>query len=302
LGIQKSKARRNYILLALLCGLVLAILVPTSVTFQKCVADFPNNKGAQNLELAVPRFFVAPARYISLSIICTGRFIERKQGLVTALASIIVAWFTVTLATATADLRDAADQQKIDTRKSLEIAAKAADAADLNARAALRLQMPVIKYVVPELVAMNRPEEAGRGGTIWNAAPTRYSRITQIQAINIGVAPAYPVELALGWRVVATLPENPTYRFKTASAPSTVLRTDKPVRQELDTHCIELTDGELAQTKDGTAHLWVYGCLFYTDFMGDPHEAHVCWRWERLFGRFGFVRTGAAPKAYNLNT
>lgn len=197
------------------------------------------------------------------------------------------------------------------TKKAADAAKKAANAAELSARAVISIELPIIRAKPAELVATNKSFKDGDrflGGSITDSLPTKFSIVHFECCKNYGRSPAFPEMISVGWMVDATLPDQPQYLKSFVFNPASVIKPDPEDEFSLhDVHFgIDLTDDELEGIKEGRAWLWFYGCLCYRDFMNESREYRFCWRYanqtpEQTTSHYHFSSNGNPPKAYTKN-
>jgi hypothetical protein len=181
---------------------------------------------------------------------------------------------------------------------------KTANAADLNARAVIGLELPILRAKLAELTHLSEPmpEKGSYSGSSDNGPPGNHSAIGYIEFINYGRTPAFPVRFEGGWVVEENLPKTPVYFHSREISHATVIRPGEDY--VIDTGCgINLTDLDVVACANETAWLWFYGKLSYVDFMGAARDAKFCWRYSnfnRDFGSvsFGFASDGNPPAQY----
>ena len=196
--------------------------------------------------------------------------------------------------------------QACSLRDSVEVTEKAANAAELSARAAIGIELPIIRAITADMVSTDKliGDAEPYGGIVNDGPPTKYSAIGCIRFENHGRTPAFPEKISVGWKFAEKLPETPQYITTTNLNHAEVIKPGESFTT--DTHYgIELTDEELKMTISNRSWLWFYGCLFYTDFMNTKREARFCWRFaNRNFDNifYYFSSDGELPKAYTQNT
>jgi hypothetical protein len=212
------------------------------------------------------------------------------EGIIAALATIAIAWFTWTL-------RQSTEKMWIETKK-------AANAADLSAKAVTIVEFPIIRSAwvgpellyVDELVGLDKPYE----GVPNHGPPTKFSAIAEVEYHNYGRSPAFPVGILVGYTVADKLPEIPVYRKIGHPAPSAVVK-ERDVGK-IETHFgFELSDIERTQIAESKAVLWFYILMTYIDIMDRPHEIGSCWQWGKQKPAddiMYFFDNGTAPAAY----
>ena len=118
------------------------------------------------------------------TVVPVGRWVERHNGFITALATIAIALFTLVLWWATRKLWKVAQEQSKDMKKSLTIAEEAADAAKKGAEVAERaLHISEQAYLTVDHFAFKKPLEVGKKPEI------------KMSIINNGRTPAQIIEL-----------------------------------------------------------------------------------------------------------
>lgn len=182
------------------------------------------------------------------------------------------------------DARKTAAASVKDTQESLRIAAQSADAATLSAKAAIGIELPILRIIPPDLIAMTEPIVDGEtyGGSVNDGLPTQYSGLGYFKCTNYGRTPAFPSSFSCGWQVTAILPESPIYSGTVQINHAVVYRPEKDDTEPatIDAHfTIEVSSQEIEAIKKGDAWLWFYGRLSYEDFMGGQHSYMFCWRW-----------------------
>ncbi|HXP29955.1 MAG TPA: hypothetical protein VN832_02615 [Stellaceae bacterium] len=76
-------------------------IVATSEAFQKCVHERKNDRGYSALHESPSVVARAVVRWRDLNRACVGDFTDKNQGAILALATAVIAWFTISLAQAT---------------------------------------------------------------------------------------------------------------------------------------------------------------------------------------------------------
>lgn len=150
----------------------------------------------------------------------------------------------------------------------------AANAADLSARAAIALELPVIKIEPEGLSFGRRKDDAG--------CPVSYLTLHRISFFNHGRTQAIPTKISWGWTVGKTLPEIPEYKFVKGFDAGTVLNPDTatPTRNILADKPFETGLDQQDIIYKGTVTLWFYCRLEFNDFIDNTHFIGRCWRYE----------------------
>lgn len=210
---------------------------------------------------------------------------------------------TVGLIGATGVLGYFAYRQMRDMKESLAITRKAADAADLSARAAIGLELPIIGVDAPDMNGMFEPLRENESYACVNidGLPMRYSVISWMHLHNAGRTPAFPNEFAIGWTISQERPSNPVFARVYPCDSGDIIEPGKVFDMELNFQ-IELSESNIAILKKGDVFLWLFVQLTYRDFLNLPREGGYFWRWNNPGGgMFFFERSGAPSVQYAPN-
>jgi hypothetical protein len=172
----------------------------------------------------------------------------------------------------------------------------AANAADLSARAAIALELPIIRAVRDRFsYGLSLDGEADSPRIDWCV-------ITNLKFSNVGRTQAFPIELRGGWTVGDKLPDVPAYTF-TKLFPINFIcepKDDEPDRMNINDCDLQFGPGLYDQVRSNTVSLWFYCSIVYLDFMQTRHEAGFCWQRHEITG--GGVFLPDATPAYNQKT
>jgi hypothetical protein len=148
----------------------------------------------------------------------------------------------------------------------------AANAADLNARAVIALQLPLIAI---------QPASLGHGTHSDGQGRTESGSVHFIEIANRGQTRAFPKEVLYGWTIGnGPLPVEPSYRFLDRFPLNSVIDPNGTHRQFLTFECV-LKPGQWTDICKGN-YLWFYVDLIYDDFMGETRHQASCWRWAYI--------------------
>ncbi len=167
-------------------------------------------------------------------------------------------------------------------------ARRSADAATLSAKAAIAIELPIIRA---------GPDFFGWGQRRSGSEPAVDSfSVREVIFNNLGRTKAFPIEIQFGYFVGNKLPEIPVYNFTEAFSVDAVIESE-PFHKRLGESEFDVAPGTLAGVQAGSVRLWFYCNLIYLDFMQTRREAGFCWeRWQKT-GASSF-RTDPTP-AYN---
>jgi hypothetical protein len=251
------------------------------------------------------------------------------SGFITALATIAIAWFTLTLKGSTDKLWKASDEQLrharseaqsagfartrelqhledqvLASRQIARAATRSANAAQLAAQASIQSQLPTLIVRSMGLYQPGQPHGANEPYTvkIEGGIPPEWSQVA-IQIDNIGKTVAAAIEQCTEQCLGRRLPETPDYKTVIPMPIGEVIEPDGFVRLHVRNHFIHLLPQYRQQMEDPIQglRLWIYGFVRYTDFMGKPHEFRFCKRWvvhQITGGASGFVSDSNNPAEY----
>lgn len=158
-GDQRMRiATRIFVVLALLLALGLAVLsVYESSSFQECEAKEGGNDRAQQQEEGSSSFLVPLVRGAILNVKCTGTFVDINEAAITALSTLFIAVFTLTLWLSTARLFRVTKE----SANAANVSAKAAqESAEVAKKSLLAANLPVIAITSLELCDANELQAA----------------------------------------------------------------------------------------------------------------------------------------------
>lgn len=168
----------------------------------------------------------------------------------------------------------------------------AANAADLSARAAIALQLPIIRVT---------PATLGWGDSIQNEVLYAYCDVGSVTFSNLGETKAFPIEFRYGLTVGEPLPSSPSYKFTESFVPNLIfepVRTVTPMKRLAGTFMIG--SGDWPKICVGEIQVWFYCVLTFEDFMQVRHDAAFCWKWTSTGS--GMAWSADATPAYTKKT
>jgi len=186
--------------------------------------------------------------------------------------------------------------------KQISLAQQSADAATLSAKAAIGMELPVIRAnQFPGLINVGVRPAAGQpyrgGGVFTQNAPGQFSVVSSIEFTNHGRTPAFPIKMMVGWKVAKSLPEEPDYFHEIMSSPTAIINPEAMFSASARIVVVELSPEQREKLSKQTAFIWLYVSLHYRDFLNLPHEARFCWRKTG-----GFGTEGDPPAAYTAHS
>jgi hypothetical protein len=180
-----------------------------------------------------------------------------------------------------------------ETRKGGEVSRRLAIAAELSAKAAIGVELPIFTVTV---------EGFGYGSSLESDGTSNpWCTNNRLALFNLGRTQAFPLELACGWAAGADMPIPPTYEFRKEFLPGTIIDPERGGSGQM--YINECVFEHPSATREiilaGETKLWFYCSLIYLDFMQTRHEARFCWRRDETGG--GRYVPDPTP-AYNQKT
>lgn len=198
-----------------------------------------------------------------------GELISNYNGIVVALATVAIAFFTYTLWRATSGLFGVAQEQFRDMKTSLAAAQKAADAAEKSANALPAMERAYI------FVTVRRKDPKKRLTVDWN-------NFCEIVIKNQGKTPAVIRYIESFATVLSDI--TPEIEIKlTGIMPriEKVIQSGEEYVINVDTSTIK--EDKLSDiTNKPNTRLLCYGLVQYEDVFGESHDTGWCWWFEPI--------------------
>jgi hypothetical protein len=193
----------------------------------------------------------------------------------------------------------AAVEQSRDMKASIAVAQRAAEAAELSAKAAIGVELPIISITDFALMEIS-------AGRITGGVPPEVSEL-QLPFKNSGRTVASLIEQCIETIVVDALPTIPVYEHIYPFVPGTLVEAGKPSPVSIQNYFVRLTAVERDTIKDQTKSLWLYGYISFEDRLGERHESRFCARWVVYKVGVantptGFVYDSRTPPEYTRRT
>lgn len=157
--------------------------------------------------------------------------------------------------------------------KDASIAAKAAD---LSARAAIAMRMPIIRA---------RPTNLNNGRTLSQDGVTQIENcsVPYLTFSNHGKDRAFPIETHFGWTIAHTLPERAEYPVVVPFDTDLIFEPDPNItKRQFTGFTMSIKDGQWSLICSNKLPVWFYCCVVYEDFMEQRHTWGLCWRWQNV--------------------
>lgn len=185
-------------------------------------------------------------------------------------------------------------------KASIAVSDRAARAAEMNARAAIGMELPVLRCL-PGSLGSATVSNASMWQVMSGPPLALFNTVTELRFVNNGRTPAFPVLVELGWELAAELSGGPNYCWALNVEPGSVIKADGLFEFHPSKFVIELTQGRLLELRKRQTTLWIFGRMVYQDFMDQTHSIGFCWRWTPYSERseaYYFFADPAVPKAF----
>lgn len=181
----------------------------------------------------------------------------------------------------------------------------AANAADLSARAAIAIELPILRVRGSQIELADIDEGTDLNGpyasVLLEGLPRQHSVVSDIEIKNFGRTHAFPIHVDLGFSV-GELPKEPAYIQTSRRPGGAVIEPNEPTRMEVH-FGIHLTPEQVLAVQAEETILWLYFSVAYRDFMNTRHDARFCYYWGRPDGvGIYYFAEGAPPEAYTRHT
>lgn len=214
----------------------------------------------------------------------TGRLIDSWHDDLTAAATIVIAIFTTILGVFTVSLA-----------RSTRLAA---NAADLSARAAINIELPILAAEVSDFHFSTGQKQNSNGvSEHFDCCFAHYLNVA-----NGGRTKAHLTQVEGGWHFGKELPASPNYTFTKHLNLTAILdpEAEEPMHIRISDYHFKTGPDTYDAIRSAKSNLWFFCRIAYLDFMRERREAGFCWRrYEGVGGGF-FVEERAA--AYNRKT
>jgi hypothetical protein len=179
-------------------------------------------------------------------------------------------------------------------KRTMKVTGAAADAAEKSARAAIGIELPIIR-IKPDKIHFIETQ-------IGEDASKMFYSVASVTFANLGRTMAFPVEMKSGIYCGTKLPQKPQYIASDSFLPNLIFDPDPNVtpHKQLADCSVEIQEEDRCKIDKGEIGLWFYCCLVYDDFMQTRHEACFCWRWTKV--GLGLGWRPDISSAYNRKT
>jgi hypothetical protein len=262
--------------LALCCWLGIAIVSVTlfwgatdSPSFRDCLHDRKNSRPYQAIHNENTPFITSSSLRTKLTLACGFVAANENNGALTALAGIIVAIFSGTLWWATTGMQRIAQMQNDQMVKAIRASEDAARASERSAESAVGVEIPRFAIRGIEFIGLE---------AIGIEAKLKHPAVVVVIK-NLGRTPAFFEQEALCFRVGLTLPQTLKYDFAIDHPAGKTIESGESYRLERTVQLPSFSTQTISEIIQGTNSLWIYGYLFYYDFLDEP-------RWFNFRARY----------------
>jgi hypothetical protein len=208
----------------------------------------------------------------------------------------LLAVATIGLGIATVFLYLTGEKQIAVAEKAANAATTAANAADLQAKGMIGAELPIV-------LVQNFIVKAAEGTPVNQTDIPEYP-VLHYSIVNHGRTPAELESYCLETRITKNLPETPEYERIYPLSPGTMLL---PHQGQLNFQYIfDVKGRKRAALLDESEHLWIYGYVRFTDFLGNRHETRFVamglLHSDKPESWFTFVYSSETPPAYAKRT
>lgn len=180
--------------------------------------------------------------------------------------------------------------------RNAEATTTAANAADLQAKGMTGAELPIV-------LVQNFIVKAAEGTPVNQTDIPEYP-VLHYSIVNHGRTPAELESYCLETRITKNLPETPEYERIYPLSPGAMLL---PHQGQLNFQCnFDVKGRKRAALLDESEHLWIYGYVRFTDFLGNPHETRFVamglLHSDKPGSWFTFVYSSETPTAYAQRT
>ncbi len=172
-------------------------------------------------------------------------------------------------------LTDLAGELARDLRQSTAISRDAAEAARKSAEAAALQARALVGVELPRL-------ELGRVALVYADQSVRQALkapSVELGFINFGRTTAFIVERCIEVRMTPTLPPDPVYNASETLPLVEAVESGASAGASAPRRLGDLAESQVQQLLSGAATLWVYGFVRFRDFLGMDHKTGFCLRW-----------------------
>jgi hypothetical protein len=263
-----------------------------SPSYRKCVSDHANHKGGDkgsNLNESIASG--SGVEVLPVFLLCEGAFIDENNGTITALATLAIAAFALTLWRATTGMLNAAGEQSGAMERSIAESAKSAAAIEDVAKSMSRNTELIGDTVAANKVIAERQRVFGQMQMrayltilVGSFYEQDFGKNASLQIhptiLNTGNTPAHEVSYR-GCIVVRPFPPGPDFDLTMPPLPEEGSRitigphqtTSMPFNADRWYSDEEIAEIKLARD----SRVYIYGTVNYIDVFGYPHFTNFCY-------------------------
>lgn len=235
---------------------------------------------------------------LSYALHIVGTTLDTYNGLITAIATAFIAWFTLSLRRSTDKLWDAgdkqfdlaketSDRQSVEIQNQIDIAREANRAAQKSADAAVATERARFYIVIKQ---HNIEEFLSKVGRYPNSPtmPFSFEPSIEYSFYNYGKTPGIVSEVSHGL-VVHEGPPDPVYAVSDhLFVEHMIAARERTEYQKFDGPILYDTIADGLPLLTGQKHFWFYGRFDYEDVFGNPQVHRFMMRYVRVGRAWGF--------------
>ena len=233
---------------------------PNPRSFQDCMHNRKNERTFQALHQKDAPLINSIRSRIQLNLTCGFITANENNGAIAALAGIIVAFFTGTLWWATSGMWRSAEKQRADMLSATKASEDAARAAEKSANAAVGVEIP--RLAIQSIEFLN-------SGATGIEEKLRYPRIVVVLK-NYGRPPAFIEQESFCFKIGVTLPDHLEYDYAVDQPAGKAIEAGDIYRLERSGNLPRINDNIIGEIIKEINSLWIYGYIFYFDFLDMP--------------------------------
>lgn len=183
--------------------------------------------------------------------------------------------------------------------RAANAARRSADAADLSARAAIWIELPLITGELSNLIHRTEPVpvDAPYGGQVIYDIPDQYAGLTTLELHNYGRSVARLELVRAGYHIGPSLPPQPIYSREYPCDQNMVVPPGEGEMIDL-AFTVEVHPDQRPALMNNEIAIWFYAEVIFRDYLDDLRKSGLAWKYSQLGGggAYHFLPiTGEAP-------
>ncbi|WP_267386167.1 hypothetical protein [Sphingomonas sp. GC_Shp_3] len=169
--------------------------------------------------------------------------------------------------------------------RAANAARRSADAADLSARAAMWIELPLITGELGNMLHVGEavPENGSYGGQVIDDIPDRFGAITELALRNHGRSVARLELVRVGHFLGATLPGEPNFSRSYQCDQNMVITPGEVEGIDLS-YTVEVSPDQRIALVANEIAIWMYAEITYRDFLDTIRRCGMAWSYTQMYG------------------